>query len=115
MALPDRFRIPEPHEVVMDMFRLDDKVQLLEGNTIEYSVRLVFLLAGAFVFLFLLDVFLPTLAQGIMIVATLVIAVGLTWLFLSSCNKKVTHDGLFWVVKHALLLLALIMVVASVA
>ncbi len=115
VIIPEEFRLPEQHDVVMDTLRLDNKIQLLEGNAIECCARLVFLLAGALAFLFLLDISLPTLAQGIMVFAAIVAAVWLTWSFLSSCNKRITDEGLLWVAKHALLLFALIVVVASVA
>ncbi len=113
--IKEGFRLPEQHDVVMDLFRLDGTSPLLEGNAIEFCARLVFLLAGALAFLFLLDVFLPGLAQGIAVITAIIAAVWLTWSFLSSCNKRIANEGLPWVAKHAALLLALIVVVASAA
>ncbi len=113
--IKEEFRIPDPYEAVVDIFGLDGGSPLLEGSAAEFCARLVFIIAGAFAFLFLLDVFLPSLVQGIAIMGAIVAAVLLTWSFLSSCNKKIADEGLLWVVKHAAVPLALIVVVAGVA
>lgn len=112
--IQEGFRIREQHDVVMGLFKLDSAKQMIEGSMIEFCARIIFILAGSLAFMFLLDVIVPTIAQGIMITAAIIGSVLVTMSFLVSMNKNIAEDGLLWVAKHGILLLVLLMVISLV-
>lgn len=109
------FRLQEQHEVVMGLFKLDSAKQMIEGSMIEFYARLIFILVSALAFMFLFDVVIPTVLQGIMMGAAIFLAVFATMSFLVSMNKNIAEDGFLWIVKHGIFLLMLLVVISLVA